>query len=199
MSRPMKAMERLHGIIYILLGTSLGARRAGRRRSLWTLCCATQRLLGSAQNTSRQSWLAGLQSCHSRLQRSYRLTGEQFKPFIHFNTFAIHDADTGGLRNHNLHIKNDTYSLGVSAELIMSHPSADTATTFPHNITKATPFSSVLIRERSRPDSSLTTAELYFVLAMAAKHRTLLDIRSINVGSCKYLLSTKLTRCSYAS
>ncbi|KAG9242732.1 hypothetical protein BJ878DRAFT_155844 [Calycina marina] len=79
-------------------------------------------------------------------------------------------------RNHKLHLKNDTYSLGVSAELIMSYPSADA-----HNITKSIPFSSVLIRERCRPDSSLTTAELYLVLAMAAKHRMLPDVRSINL------------------
>jgi len=114
-------MERLHGIICILLRTSLGARRAGRRRSLWTLRCVTQRLLGFAQNTSRRSWL------------------------------------------------------------IMSYPFADPVATFQHNITKAIPFSSVLIRERCRPESSLTTAELYFVLAMAAKYRTLPDTRSINL------------------
>jgi hypothetical protein len=74
----------------------------------------------------------------------------------------------------------------------MSHPSTDT-------ITKAIPFASVLIRERRRPDSSLTTAELYFALAMAAKHRKLLGTKSINVGFCNDLLSSKLTRCSYAS
>jgi len=84
-------------------------------------------------------------------------------------------------RNHKLHVKNDTYSLGVSAELIMSYPSLDAVTTFPHNITRSIPFSSVLIRERCRPDSTLTTAELYLVLAMAAKHRMLLDMKSINL------------------
>jgi hypothetical protein len=106
---------------------------------------------------------------------------------------------SGGDRNHNLRIKNDTYSLGVSAVLMMSHPSADPVTTSPHNTTKAIPFSSVLIRERSRPESSLTTAELYFVLAMAAKHRSLLDTRSIHVGFGHDLLPPKLIRCSYAS
>jgi hypothetical protein len=93
MSRFMKAMERLRGIIYILLGTSLEARMVGRRRSLWTLRSAMQRLLDSAQNTSRQSWLAGLQPSHSRLQRRYRSTGKHFKSFYISSPFTIHDAD----------------------------------------------------------------------------------------------------------
>ncbi|KAH6711039.1 hypothetical protein BKA61DRAFT_108467 [Leptodontidium sp. MPI-SDFR-AT-0119] len=63
----------------------------------------------------------------------------------------------------------------------MSHPSADTVATFPHDITKTIPFSSLLIRERCRPESSLTAAELYFILAMAAKHCAPLDSKSISL------------------
>ena len=87
-----------------------------------------------------------------------------------------------GLRNRRLRIKNDTYSRGVFAELIMSYPCANTVTTVPHKKSKAIPFSAVLIRERCRPDSSLTTAELYAVLTMAAKHRKQFDMTSIHVG-----------------
>jgi len=147
LSRPMKAMERFGRKTLILLRTSLGARRDGLWISLWALGSAARSLLPSTHDTSHRSWLVGLQSCHSRLQRRYRLT-----------------------RNHKLLIENDIHSHGVSAKLTMSHPSTDTAATFPHDITKTIPFSSLLIRERRRPESSLTTAELYFILAMAGKH-----------------------------
>jgi hypothetical protein len=176
MSRPMKAIKRLRGVIYILFGTSLGARTAGRRRSVWKFRCATQRLLDFTQNTSRQSWFVGLETCQSRLQRRYRSASEHFKSFYTGRCWYK------GFRNHKLRIKNDIYSHGVSAELTMSHPSASTVAAFQPDITKIIPISSVLRRERLRPDSLLTAVELYFILAMAAKHCTLLDTKSINVG-----------------
>jgi len=45
-----------------------------------------------------------------------------------------------------------------------------------------TPFLSIMIRERHRPEPSISSAELYFMFAMAATHCTPLDVEAINVS-----------------
>ncbi|CZT12557.1 uncharacterized protein RCO7_11466 [Rhynchosporium graminicola] len=84
-------------------------------------------------------------------------------------------------QNRKVHLKNDTYTPGISAELIMSYPSQNTCTNLPHKPHRSVPFALVMIRDRCRPDPSLTTAELYLVLAMAAKHRRMLDVKSMKL------------------
>lgn len=75
-------------------------------------------------------------------------------------------------RNPKLHIENDIYSGGVSSEMTVS---------FPHKAESISPFLSVIIRERHRPEALISSAELYSLLAMAAKHSTPLHTDPINV------------------
>lgn len=75
-------------------------------------------------------------------------------------------------RNYKLRIENDTYSRGVYSEMTMS---------FPREAKRTILFLSIIIRERNRPESSISSAELYFMLAMAATHCTTLDAENINV------------------
>ena len=52
----------------------------------------------------------------------------------------------------------------------------------PHKEKRICPFMSVTIREKHRPGPLLTSAELYSLLAMAAKHSTPLCTGTINVS-----------------
>ncbi|CZT13059.1 uncharacterized protein RAG0_16654 [Rhynchosporium agropyri] len=107
------------------------------------------------------------------------IRGEKGRKATSFMNLILRDAVSS--RNRKVHLKNDTYTPGVSAELIMSYPSQNTCTNLPHKPHRSVPFALGVTRDRCRPDPSLTTAELYLILAMAAKHRRLLDVKSIKL------------------
>ncbi|KAJ8062399.1 hypothetical protein OCU04_008940 [Sclerotinia nivalis] len=74
--------------------------------------------------------------------------------------------------NQKFRIENDSYSSGIPAKLTLS---------LSHKTKRIIPLLSIVIRERNRPEHSLSSAELYIAFAMAAMHCLPDNTETINV------------------